>query len=408
MAGRSAARGSNTAWDVIIVGARCAGAATAMLLARGGLNVLVLDAARAGSDTLSTHALMRGGVSQLHRWGLLDEVTAAGTPPVSRTDFYYGAEPVQSVAIRPDSDAPALYAPRRTVLDSILAGAATRSGATVRHRVKVTGLLRDNNARVCGARFVDRRTGHVDSATAALVIGADGRRSTVAALVDAEISRAGVSAGAVLLSYWSGLDRHAYQWFYGPGCTAGVVPSNDGLACVWAGMPSGRFAARSDTDELYNRVLAEAAPTLDLGGSVCHGPVRAFAGAPGFFRRSSGPGWALVGDAGYFKDPITAHGMTDALRDAELLSRAVMAAPGPGLRQLDALRAYEATRDELCRPFSELTERIASYQWGLEEIRELLPALSRAMRAEVRSIQDFGATGGAASADVEDRTGNAA
>jgi 2-polyprenyl-6-methoxyphenol hydroxylase-like FAD-dependent oxidoreductase len=100
--------------------------------------------------------------------------------------------------------------------------------------------------------------------------------------------------------------------------------------------------------------------------------------------------------------------MTDALRDAELLSRAVMAAPGPGLRQLDALRAYEATRDELCRPFSELTERIASYQWGLEEIRELLPALSRAMRAEVRAIQDFGATGGDASADVEDRTGNAA
>ena len=407
MAGKTTATGSTAAWDVIVVGARCAGAATAMLLARAGLDVLVLDAARAGSDTLSTHALMRGGVAQLHRWGLLDEVTAAGAPPISRTDFHYGAESVQSVAIRPDGDTPALYAPRRSVLDSILAGAATRSGATVRYRVKVTGLLGDNSSRICGARFVDRQTGQVESATAALVIGADGRRSTVAGLVDAEISRAGVSSGAVLLSYWSGLDRDAYQWFYQPGCTAGVVPSNDGLACVWAGMPSARFAARADTDDLYNLVLAEAAPTLDLGGSMRHGPVRAFPGAPGFFRRSSGPGWALAGDAGYFKDPISAHGMTDALRDAELLARAVIAAPAPGRQQLDALRAYEAARDELSRPFSELTERIASYEWGLEEIRELLPALSRAMRPEVRAIQNFGSAG-VASADVKERTGNAA
>jgi len=380
---------STNAWDVIVVGARCAGAATAMLLARAGLDVLVLDAARAGSDTLSTHALMRGGVIQLHRWGLLDEVRAAGTPAISRTDFHYGADSFESVKFRPDEFAPALFAPRRAVLDAILAGAAVRSGATVQHGVKVTGLLRDNNSLVTGVRYLDRRTGRAGSATAPMVIGADGRRSTVAAQVGADARHSGTAAGAVLLSYLSGFDQHAYQWFYGLGGTAGVVPSNDGLACVWAGMPSARFANRTDTDDLYDIGLAEAAPGLDLSNAQCHGPVRAFPGAPGFFRRSSGPGWALVGDAGYFKDPLTAHGMTDALRDAELLARAVISAPTPGRQQLDALRSYEATRDELSRPLNALTERIASYDWDLDEIRDWLPALSRAMRPEIKAVMAF-------------------
>src|SRR5206468_10109150 len=76
-----------TRHDVVVVGARAAGAATAMLLAGAGLDVLVVDRSRYGADTLSTHALMRAGVAQLHRWGLLDAVVRAGTPPVRATTF---------------------------------------------------------------------------------------------------------------------------------------------------------------------------------------------------------------------------------------------------------------------------------------------------------------------------------
>src|SRR5215207_1271312 len=131
-------------YDVIVVGGCCAGAATAMLLARGGLNVLVLDAARAGTDTLSTHALMRGGVLQLRRWGLLDAVVAAGTPAIRHTQFSYGDE-VETVDIRAGDGINALYAPRRTVLDPLLLGAAGSAGAEVRTATRVTGVLTDGH-----------------------------------------------------------------------------------------------------------------------------------------------------------------------------------------------------------------------------------------------------------------------
>ena len=92
-------------YDAIVVGGRCAGAATAMLLARGGMRVLVVEAARPGTDTLSTHALMRGGVLQLHRWGLLDAVVDAGTPAIRSTEFAYGDE-IETVDIRPAGASP--------------------------------------------------------------------------------------------------------------------------------------------------------------------------------------------------------------------------------------------------------------------------------------------------------------
>ncbi len=376
-------------WDAIVVGARCAGAATAMLLARAGLDVLVLESARAGADTLSTHALMRGGVLQLHRWELLDDIVSAGTPAITSTDFCYGAAGSDSIEIRSGAGVPALYAPRRAVLDTILADAAAREGAVVRHACTVTDVLRSNDSRVTGVRWIDRSTGRKSTAGAPLVIGADGRNSTVARLVGSGVRHGGSSAGAMLLSYFSGLDRHAYQWFYQRGATAGVVPTNDGLACVWTGMPAertGGFTAGQRPQELYHEILVEAAPGLDLTGAERYGPIRGFRGAPGFVRRSSGPGWALVGDAGYFKDPITAHGITDALRDAELLANAVISSPGTGRRRLEALRDYEATRDELSAPLRLITERIASYDWDLSEIRDLLAALSAAMRPEVAAL----------------------
>src|SRR5262245_52988386 len=124
--------------DVIVVGARVAGAATAMLLARQGLRVLLVDRDRYGTDTLSTHALMRGSVFLLSRWGLLDRLVEAGTPPVRQTRFDYGTDSV-TVGIKPTRGVEALYAPRRTVLDRVLVDAAEAAGAEIRYGVSVTG-----------------------------------------------------------------------------------------------------------------------------------------------------------------------------------------------------------------------------------------------------------------------------
>src|SRR5262245_44825523 len=187
-------------YDVIVVGARAAGAATAMLLARAGLHVLVVDRSRYGSDTLSTHALMRGGVVQLHRWGLLDRIVDAGTPAIRRTTFRCATDEIV-IPIKAAHGVDALYAPRRTVLDPILVDAAAAAGADVRFGVTVTGLRRDRNGRVTG---VEGRldTGRPVAVDATLVVGADGLRSTVARHAGAGIERTGAGATAVTYGYW--------------------------------------------------------------------------------------------------------------------------------------------------------------------------------------------------------------
>src|SRR5690242_1121434 len=223
-------------YDVIVVGGRVAGAATAMLLARGGLRVLVVEATRQGTDTLSTHALMRGGVVQLHRWGLLDAVIAAGTPAIHATAFSYGDD-TETVEIRAGDGISALRAPRRTVLDALLLDAARAAGAEVRSPARVTRLLTDRG-RVRGVEGITRGTRSAFRATATITVGADGRGSMVAEAVDAEFLRRGAASGGLIYSYFPGLPRDRYHWAYRPGVTAGVVPTGDGLACVWAGTPT--------------------------------------------------------------------------------------------------------------------------------------------------------------------------
>ncbi|MEJ2890112.1 NAD(P)/FAD-dependent oxidoreductase [Actinomycetospora aeridis] len=195
-------------YDAIVVGGRAAGAATAMLLARGGQDVLVLESARPGTDTLSTHALMRGAVLQLDRWGLLPTVVAQGAPAITATEFHYGDD-VVTVASRPGTTP--LRAPRRTVLDPILVDAARGAGAQVVFGARVTGLLRDLRGRVTGVEYVERGTRAPVRAHAAVVVGADGRRSTVAEAVDAHVEHAGAASSAVLYSYLPGLPDDRYR-----------------------------------------------------------------------------------------------------------------------------------------------------------------------------------------------------
>src|SRR5689334_10665023 len=290
-------------FDAVIVGARCAGAATAMLMAREELRVLLVDRTHPSRDTLSTHALMRAGVLQLSRWGLLPRIVAAGTPPVTATTFHYGdrAETLQLTA--------PLYAPRRTVLDSVLLAAAQEAGAQTRFGVDVTELRRDRLGRVTG---VQGRVRGGDTVTfrAPLTIGADGLRSTVARLAGAPTMHRGSSASAIVYGYWPSPPAAQYDWFYQPGVSAGIIPTNDGQVCVWAGLPAERFAderRRGGVENLFARVLAEAAPAAAalVARTERLGTLRGFPGAPGYLRQATGRGWALVGDAGYYKDPLT-------------------------------------------------------------------------------------------------------
>ena len=371
-------------YDVVVVGARAAGAATAMLLACAGLDVLVVDRSRYGADTLSTHALMRGGVIQLHRWGLLDRIVAAGTPPVRRTTFRYAAEEI-TIAIRPSHGIDALYAPRRTVLDPILVDAAVDAGVDVRYGITVSNVRRDRTGRVTGIVGRDH-AGRGVAVDARLVIGADGIRSVVADRVDAPIEHQGTGATAVVYGYWSGVPVDGYEWIFRTDAAAGLIPTNEGLTCVFAGASPRRIGrgGRAILEEVLRDASPDAADRVAAGAGPAG--LRTFIGRPGHLRRAWGPGWALVGDAGYWKDPISAHGLTDALRDADLLARAVVAAAADPSDEAEALAEYQAVRDRLSLPLFAVVDTIAGQRWSDDEIGGLLLQLSAAMADEVDAI----------------------
>jgi 2-polyprenyl-6-methoxyphenol hydroxylase-like FAD-dependent oxidoreductase len=321
-------------------------------------------------------------VTLLHRWGLLDRLVAAGTPALRTTTFHYGDESV-TVRIKPRDGVDALYAPRRTLLDALLADAARESGAEVVYGARVVDLLRREGGRVAGV-VVEDATRAQQRIEADVVIGADGVRSTVAGLVGAPVLKAGRHASGVLYGFWEGLDQDGFHWHFAPRTGAGCIPTNDGLTLVFTGASERRFREemRFDRDASHLRLLRECSPALAEAVARARqvGSLRGFAGVTGFVRRSHGPGWALVGDASYFKDPITAHGITDALRDAELLACAV--AEGSN----EALAGYQETRDALSAGLFEVTDEIASYAWDLSAVKQMHLVLSKEMNREVEHL----------------------
>ena len=347
--------------------------------------MLAIDRGRYASDTVSTHALMRAGVLQLSRWGVLDAIRTAGTPVVQSTSFHYGDE-VVAVKIKPQPDMDGLYAPRRTVIDRALVDAAESAGATITFEMQLVDLVRADDGRVAGVRVKD---GHdrEQQISAGLVIGADGVHSTVARLVGSECYRTGRHATGVVFSYWAGPQFDGYHWYYNPGVSAGAIPTNDGLTCIFASVPQSRFhdTMRHGADAGYRQVLGECA--ADLAAIVEQSErvekYRGFSGEIGFFRQSFGPGWALVGDAGYFKDPLTAHGITDALIDAELLAQAVAAGTE------SAFAGYQSARDELAVEHFEVTDAVASFEWDLPKAQQLHRALSEEMKKESLAVKGF-------------------
>jgi flavin-dependent dehydrogenase len=375
-------------YDAIIVGARPAGAATAMLLARASLRVLVVDKARYGTDTISTHALMRAGVLQLTRWGLLDRIIAAGTPPIRQATFYVGSDRT-TIAVKAADGVDALYAPRRTILDPIIADAAEASGAEFRYGVTVKGLQRDSTGRVIGISGHDH-LGRPISARAPLTVGADGMSSRVAHWAGAATEHSGTAASAVYYGYWADPVADGYEWYFRHGAGAGAIPTNQGQTCVYAATARDRLQPdpKQPSAVGFRQLLGTAAPELAerLAGAMPAGSLRRFAGRPGHLRRAAGPGWALVGDAGYFKDPITPHGITDALRDADFLAHAIIDTLSGDADETAFLAGYQATRDQLSLPLFTATNTIAGYAWDSTQVNALLKQASAAMAAEVAAI----------------------
>jgi flavin-dependent dehydrogenase len=368
-------------YDAVIIGARCAGAATARLLARSGAKVLLVDRQAYGSDTISTHALMRCAVVQLNRWGLIPNVLATGTPAIRSTTFHYGDEAVP-VDIKPEHGVDCLFAPRRTVLDPLLVDAALEAGAEVRHGVALSELQFAPSGRVIGASLRDAN-GACMRVRSDIVVGADGRQSTVAQLVKAKAYVEGSNASGIVFGYYENLNVDDLQWYFVRNAAAGVIPTNSGH-CVFAAVPAAKFGTtfRGNVIGGFLRCLEMNCPALraDVERGVLNGRLRGFGGARGYLRQCQGAGWALVGDAGYFKDPLTAHGITDALRDAELLSRAI------AIGSTAAFEAYQRERDALSLPFLRITDAIASFSWSLHEVKELHMQLSAAMKAEASHV----------------------
>jgi 2-polyprenyl-6-methoxyphenol hydroxylase-like FAD-dependent oxidoreductase len=330
-------------YDAIVGGARCAGATTAMLLARAGHRVLLVDRARFPRDTLSTLYINTRGVSRLLRWGLLDDLVAAGTPALDRVSYRIGAPGAGSVTLDgapgPTGDATAAYAPRRFVLDDVLVRAAVAAGVELRDGCAVTGLEFDGD-RVVGVRL---RTG-VERAH--LVVGADGMRSSVAAAVRAPVIVEDSPKTCVYYSFFAGVTDH-FELYEAPGQWIGAVPTNDGATLVQAYFPQAEFGRiRHDAAAAFAANVSSAAP--GLWQRLCDGgQVDRLYGTGdqrNFFRTAAGPGWVLVGDAGHHRDSITARGITHAFIQAELLTDALPADLGDGHAVARALERFASQR----------------------------------------------------------------
>jgi 2-polyprenyl-6-methoxyphenol hydroxylase-like FAD-dependent oxidoreductase len=362
----------NKPYDVIVVGARCAGSPTAMLLARKGYRVLVVDRATFPSDTVSTHLLHPVGVAALARWGLLDRLTATACPPIDTYTFDFGPFTISGAPGR--ADAPVAYCPRRTILDQLLVDAATEAGAEVREGFIVEELLFEGG-RVAGIKGRSK-SGPASIERAGVVVGADGRHSLVAQAVRPQQYNEKPPLLAPYYTYWSGLPNESFDTYIRPHRGFAVAPTHDGLTITVGGWPYQEFEANKKDVEATFMKMFDLVPEFAerVRGAKREAP---FAGTPvpGFFRKPFGPGWALVGDAGYNKDPITAQGINDAFRDAERCVVALHQALS-GSRSFDeAMSEYQRDRDQHVLPMYEMTCQLATLEPPPPAVQELFAAI---------------------------------
>jgi 2-polyprenyl-6-methoxyphenol hydroxylase-like FAD-dependent oxidoreductase len=362
-----------TAYDAIIVGARCAGSPTAMLLARKGYRVLLVDAATFPADTLSSHVLHPLGVAALERWGLLGRLVATGCPPIDTYAFDFG--PVALAGAPGTKEAPVAYCPRRTILDKLLVDAAAEAGAEVREGFVVDEISREDG-RVVGIR--GRSDGSAAVALRArVVVGADGRHSVVVRAARPERYHERPPILAPYYAYWSGLPMNGrFETYVRPYRGFGAAPTHDDLTCVVAGWPCSEFAANKKDALRHYLAAIELVPEFAERLRAAKRETRlAGAPTPNYFTKPYGPGWALVGDAGYLKDPITAQGINDAFRDAEHCAVALDSALGGGRSYDEAMSDYQRARDENVLAMYDFTCQLATLEPPPPEVQALFGAM---------------------------------
>ena len=355
-------------FDVVVVGARCAGSPTAMLLARQGHSVLVVDRARFPSDTLSTHFMTPDGVDRLRAWGVLDAVLASGCPPT-----YGQLRSMQGMVMPPDRSEPMTLCPRRTVLDKILVDYARAAGAEVREGCIVESLIIENGV-VCGIRGRAGDTPFEERAT--VVVGADGRESFVARQVNAASYNEVEVTTAGYYGYYRDFEGEDTELYMGGGRAMFVFRTNDGETCIGVEFLAERFKDFRDDIEGNIRLALESIPSLGdrFSRATRTSKLMGLIGHKGFYRKPFGPGWALVGDAGYYRDPLLGQGMNDALRDAEVLAGALhttLADPG---QWEDALGAYEQQRNAATTMIYNLTAMLTKDLDPSPEVLQMMAA----------------------------------
>jgi len=371
--------------DAIVVGARCAGSPAAMLLARKGYRVLVVDRATFPSDTISSHVLQPTAVSALSRWGLLDRLLATGCPPVHTYAYDFG--PITLSGSPGTNESPVAYLPRRIVLDKLLVDAAAEAGAEIREGFTVDEVLFDDG-RVSGIRGRLPNGSRVTE-RARIVVGADGWHSVVAEAVNPQRYLEKPPLLAAYYSYWSGLPMHGrFEIYMRDNCGFGAATTHGDLTMIIGGWPYAEFAEKKrDVEAHFQRMLEMVPAFADRLRSARREERFAGAPLPNYFRKPFGPGWVLVGDAGYIKDSITAQGITDAFHDAERCSTGIDAWLS-GAQPFDAaMETYQRLRDEHALPIYELTCRLALLQPPPPEMQQLLGAIQHDQEAMNRFAQ---------------------
>lgn len=369
--------------DVVVVGARVAGAATALHLARAGHDVLIVDRAGPPADTVSTHSLFRPGVLQLQRAGVLDRIVAAGTAPIRQVSLVFDDEAI-SFPVADGFGVDAYYAPRRTVLDTVLLEAAVGAGARFVTGVSVTGVLRNDRGRVAG---VTARTsqGSVEIA-ARHVVGADGTNSRIARAVEAPVLAHFPPSNSIVYAYYEDMESSGYEFRFVRQRNVGVIPTNDELALVFVGGPLREAPVDGEQYLLgtFERVAPDLSEKILVADRV--GGLHRANGVPTLLRNPAGPGWSLVGDAGFTEDPISAHGITDALRDADLSAEAIARSLCEPTAEAEAMAAYRTTRDRFARVLIANTVPLASFGWDGSEASRLLRNLGGIAEDECRLL----------------------
>ena len=366
-----------------------------MLLARKGYRVLLVDRAGFPSDTMSTLIIWQFGIAHLQRWGLLGRIVGSNCPRVVRFTMDLGDFPLSGWGPPVDGTNDS-YAPRRKVLDKILVDAAAEAGAEVRERFSVQQVLFDGD-RVTGIKGRDSG-GATATERASIVIGADGRHSLVARSVQAPQYNATPSLSCFYYTYWSGVPIENYEVHWPDRRFILAVPTNDRMVLITTGWPVSEFHEfRNDIEGNYMRTI-DLAPRLSerVRSGTREERFVGTADLDNFFRKPYCQGWALVGDAGYNKDPITAYGISDAFRDAEFLAEAIDAGLSGRRPLADALAGYERKRNEAAMPLYERTLRAASYSPHTPGAYELRRALRQNQKDADRF---FGVVAGTVSRD---------